>query len=123
MHLCTGKIDVEENFKVFSNKPTALSVVGGSQVKTEYDSWRFNLGPNDQEEFVEINCVGMDSITSKFNKFDLAEISREYREYTGNQKNQTPLPEYVGGSEVHLLLGIKNTKMQPVGLYIVQEHV
>ena len=38
MHLCTGKIDVEENFKVFSNKPTALSVVGGSQVKTEYDS-------------------------------------------------------------------------------------
>ena len=66
-----------------------------------------------QEEFVEINCVGIDSTSSKFNKFNLTEISREYRHYTGDKKNQTLLPEYIRGSEVNLLLGIQNTKIQP----------
>ena len=56
----------------------------------------------------------MDSVTSKFNKYDLSEICSEYISQADPNHAVPLLPKYVGGSEVHLLLGIKNTNLDPV---------
>ena len=53
------------------------------------------------------------SITTKFTKYDLSEICKEYKEEATGEESKTILPDAVGGSKVHLLLGIKNTKLQP----------
>ena len=44
-HLVQGKMAVAAGFEVTSSRPTSLTVVGGGSVKTEYGSYRFNLGP------------------------------------------------------------------------------
>ena len=56
----------------------------------------------------------MDSVTSKFNKYDLSDICSEYISLSDPNHPVPPLPKYVGGSKVHLLLGIKNTNLDPV---------
>ena len=61
-------------------------------------------------EYHKISCVGMDSITSKFNKCDLS----EYISLSDPTHPVPPLPKYVGGSVLHLLLRIKNTNLDPV---------
>ena len=56
----------------------------------------------------------MDSVTSKFNKYDLSDICSELVSLSDPNHPVPPLPKYVGGSKVHLLLGIKNTNLDPV---------
>ena len=56
----------------------------------------------------------MDSVTTKFNKYDLSDICSEYISQSDPNHSVPPLPKYVGGSEVHLLLKIKNTNLDPV---------
>ena len=56
----------------------------------------------------------MDSITSKVNKYDLSDICAEFTLLSDPNHSVPLLQKYVGGSEVHLLLGIKNTSLDPV---------
>ena len=44
-HLVQGKMAVAAGFVITSSCPTSLTVVGGGHLKTEYGSYRFNLGP------------------------------------------------------------------------------
>ena len=113
-HLVQGKMAVASRFELTSSCPTSLTVVGKGKLKTEYGSYRFNLGPGAGGEYHEISCLGMDSVTSKFNKYDLSEICAEFTSLSDPNQSVPPLPKYVGGSEVHLLLGIKNTNLDPV---------
>ena len=57
---------------------------------------------------------GLRYVTSKFNNYDLSEICAEFTSLSDPNQSVPPLPKYVGGSEVHLLLGIKNTNLDPV---------
>ena len=105
---------VAAGFEVTSSRPTSLTVVGGGNLKTEHGSYRFNLGPGAGGEYHEISCVGMDSVTSRFNKYDLSDICAEFTSLSDPNQFVPPLPKYVGVSKVHLLLGIKNTNLDPV---------
>ena len=71
-HLVQGKMAVAAGFEITSSRPMSLTVVGGENLKTEYGSYQFNLGPGAGGEYHEISCVGMDSVTSKFNKYNLS---------------------------------------------------
>ena len=53
------------------------------------------------------------SVTTEFTKYDLTEICKEYKNDAIGQESKTVLPETIGGSKVHLLLGIKNAKLHP----------
>ena len=65
----------------------------------------------DKEKYHEITAVGMNEITNEFHKYDLKEINREYLKYTNEDERKKILPKTVGGSKVHLLLDIKNTRI------------
>ena len=88
--------------------------MGGGSVKTENGSYLFNLEPGAGGECHEILCISMDSVTLKFNKNDLTEICSEYISQTDPNHSVPPLPKYVGGSEVHFLLRIKNMNLDRV---------
>jgi len=44
----------------------------------------------------------------------LEEICKEYRKSCNEGDSIEQLPPYIGGSPVHLLIGIKNTRLSPV---------
>ena len=97
-----------------SSNPTSLTVVGGNKVNSNHGTFRFNLGPGDNDEFHEIVCIGMSDVTAGFGSYDLSEIWEEYRDQVEPAEKDVLLPERVGGSKVHLLLGIKNNNLDPV---------
>ena len=106
-----------------SSNPTSLTVVGVNRVKLNHGTFRFNLGPGENGEFHEVVCVGMNDVTAGFGSYDLSEISEEYRNHAEGAEKDVVLPERVGGSRVHLLLGIKNTNLDPVLVKVLQSGI
>ena len=113
----------KEGLQKVSNTPNALTIVGGDKIYSDHGTFRFNLGPGDNDEYHEIVCIGMNNVTAGFGSYSLSEVSREYREHAEPDEKNEVLPEKVGGSKVQLLLGIKNTKLDPVLLKILPSGV
>ena len=113
IHIIDGSLAEKEGLQRVSNTPTSLTVVGGNKIRSNHGTFRFNLGPGDRGEFHEIVCVGMDDVTAGFGSYDLSDICQEYRDQAIDAGRDVILPPRVGGSRVHLLLGIKNTKLDP----------
>ena len=65
----------------------------------------------------------MKDVTAEFGKYDLKEINQEYLNNASGAEKEYVLPKTVGGSKVHLLLGIKNTKIQPVLIKVLPSGV
>ena len=65
----------------------------------------------------------MDSVTAGFGKYDLKEVIKEYRSSANPEELNDILPETVGGSRVHLLLGIKNMRIQPTLIKVLPSGV
>ena len=96
-NLGEGEFIVKEGLQLVTSKPTELNVVGGGRIKTSYGSYRFNLGPTLEGDYHEIVCMGMNSVTTKFKKYDLTKIIKEYRLTSSEQEKDEILPPTVGG--------------------------
>ena len=112
-NLISGDIAVKERLEKTSEKETTIKTLGGGSICTRYGNYRFSLGPTEENEFAEINCIGMDELTTEFRKYSLEEISQEYRNSCKEGKPE-PVPKYTGGGKVGLLLGLKNPRLHPV---------
>ena len=119
VHIIDGLLVEKEGLQKVSTTPNALTVVGGDKIYSDHGTFRFNLGSGDDDEYHEIVCIGMKDVTAGFGSYNLSEITREYREHTEPGEKDEVLPEKVGGSKVQLLLGIKNTRLDPVLLKIL----
>ena len=111
IHIIDGELAKREGLQKVSSVPTNLTVVGGNKVRSNHGTFRFNLGPGDKGEYHEVVCVGMDNVTEGFGDYDLSEICQEFKEQATGEEEDQVLPKKVGGSKVHLLLGIKNTNL------------
>ena len=106
-HLIDKHIARSEGLFKTSERPTSITVVGGGNIRSSRSSYQFNLGPGANGEFFEMNCIGMEAVTTKFNKYGLTEIGMEYRKLLHPDQQDIILPKKIGGSQVHLLIGIK----------------
>ena len=104
IHIIDGSLAEKEGLQQVSSSSTSLTVVGGDKVVSDHGTFRFNLGPGDNDEFHEIVCVGLSDVTAGFGSYDLSEISREYRDQCEPEQKDVILPMKVGGSKVQLLL-------------------
>ena len=114
IHIIGGSLAEKEGLQKVSSSPTSLTVVGRNKVRSNHGTFRFNLGLGGKGEFHKVVCIGMDNVTEGFGSYDLSEICQEYREQAEENEKNDVLPQKVGGSKVHLLLGIKNTNLDPV---------
>ena len=80
IHIIDGSLAEKEGLQQVSSSPTSLTVVGVDMVVSDHGTFRFNLGPGDNDEFHEIVCVGLSDVTAGCGSYDLSEISREYRD-------------------------------------------
>ena len=65
----------------------------------------------------------MDKVTSGFGEYNLEKVIKEYTELGKGEELEQVLPKTVGGKKVHLLLGIKNTRLQPILLTVLPSGV
>ena len=122
-HLIDGQLARLEELQLISNKAIALGVIGGGSIRMEYGSFRFNLGPGEDGKYHEITAVGMDKVSSGFGEYNLQEVIKEYTEIAQGDELEYVLPQTVGGTKVHLLLGIKKTRIQPILLRVLPSGV
>ena len=98
-HLISGEIAEAENLEKYSSRPTRITVVGGGSVCSEYGSYKFGLGPDEENKFHELRCIGIEDVTTEFRKYDLTDIIKEYTGTFSKNECNTPLPKYVGGGK------------------------
>jgi len=61
------------------------------------------LGPDEENKFHELKCIGIENVTSEFRKYDLLDIIDEYKRSASQEEGNLPLPKYVGGGEGELV--------------------
>ena len=113
-HLIYEHIARSEGLLKTSERSKSISVVGGGNIRSSRSSYQFNLGPGANGEFFEMNCIGMEAVTTKFNEYDLTEIGIEYKRSLHPDQQDIILPKKIGGSQVLLLIGIKNANLNPI---------
>ena len=86
-------------------------MVGGGTIQTSCHQYHLYLGPTADEKYHENTAQGLDQITSKLQKFNLQGIHKEYYQNATEDEKKEILPEYVGGDQVHLLVGIKHSTL------------
>ena len=57
IHIIDGLLAEKEGLQKVSSNPTNLTVVGGSKVRSNHGTFRFNLGPGERGEYHEVVCV------------------------------------------------------------------
>ena len=113
-HLIKGSMAEDANLKVITTRPSTLRVVGGGKVSSEYGSYKIGLGRTINGKVHEIVCQGMADITSDFPKCDLGPINDELKGYKkGNPVSRESLPKEIGGTEVHMIIGLKDPALHP----------
>ena len=121
VNLISGELAETEGLTKSSLKPTRLTVVGGNSIRTQYGQYKFCLGPTNNDEYHEISCQGIENVTGPFKRYDLSDLNREFK----NSLDENPglLPVYSAGGEVKLLLGIRNTYLDPTLVKILPSGV
>lgn len=115
VNMIEGELAEREGLQVISDRPTTIKVAGSNTVVTEYGKYRFRLGPTAGGKFHEITAQGIDNVTTEFSRYPLSEVNSELRSIPGMEDR--PLPEYIGGSRVQLLLGITDPELDPVRIF------
>ena len=78
--------------------------------------YKLTLGLTQEGRSHEIIAQGAPQITARIPRYDLKEINQEIRA-SGLLPKDVKLPASVGGTQVRLLLGIKDVKLQPKFLF------
>ena len=65
----------------------------------------------------------MDNVISEFGEYYLEKVIQEYKETAFGSESEFVLPQSVGGMKVHLLLDIKNTRIQSTLLRVLPSGV
>lgn len=116
-HLIDGELAERVNLKVITSRNQSVGVMGGGTLWTEYGKYCVRLGPTIDGKFHEMKCQGIKRITTAFPLYDLTEVSTEVRKSKKLSDPKTILPKYIGGHQTHLLLGIKDTLLDPDKLF------
>lgn len=115
-NLINGQIAESLNIKVHQREQSSIGVISGNRILTGYGTYELYLGPTTSGKYHQIIAQGMRSITGKFPKYHLDEVNRESLEHADIHPS-TPLPSYVGGDCIDLLIGLKDANLEPVCVF------
>ena len=116
-HLVNGEIAEELMFEVISQKPINVGVAGGGSVSTQYGSYAVGIGPDDDGYYHRIQAQGITNVTGPFDRINLSEINNEVRNCDEYDLRGERLPEYVAGTEAHMIVSLKKIDLQPTLLF------
>ena len=115
-HLIEAQIAEEIGMKVVSQEPSAIGIVSGDRIWTEYGKYQMLLGPTSSGNYFELIAQGITAVTGKFPKYDLTAANEEAQQST-NLHPGTPLPPYIGNERVGLIIGLKCPEIEPTCVF------
>ena len=115
-NLIDGTLAEDLKIKVHTQEPTAIGVISGGQIWTEYGQYQLALGPTRAGKFFQLLVQGISSVTGTIPNYDLKEVNEEVVNHT-DIGEEAILPSYVGGGKIKLLIGLKNAQIEPVCLF------
>ena len=113
-HLIDGELAEDISLKAVSDESVSIGVVGGGKIWTKYGSYSLKIGPTEDGFYHEIVAQGISQMTASFPHYDLSQINKEVKKSGLLAKGTVILPKYIGGQAAGLLIGIKNTGIEPV---------
>ena len=122
-HLIDRNLAKNENLQRISETQSALGVFRGGSIISEFGNFRFNLRSEKDAVSLKIRAIEMKRVTSEFGEYGLEEIDKESISSANELEKEYILPKMVGGSKVHLLLGVKNTRIQPTLLRVLSSGI
>lgn len=112
VNLVEGSLAERVGFTVLDDRCVSIGVAGGSRIWTEYGLYACILGPDANNTSHQIECRGLERITSYFPEFDLRPIGYEAAQ-TFHNGNMLLYPRAIGGDRVKLLIGIRSSSLAP----------
>ena len=114
-HVVRGRLAEESKFKVISQRVEMIGTVSNRSLWTEYGKYSAVLGSETQNQSYEMIFQGMEQITGKFPRYYWNEVNEEVMK--SGKLDDVPLPKYVGGQSVDILIGIKSVDLAPKFLF------
>jgi hypothetical protein len=108
-NLIDGSLAESLGLTVLDDTPATVTVVGGGSISTKYGTYCCILGPDSSNQYHELELQGIESITKPYPPIDLSSLVVEASSFLPNQA----WPTQIGGCDVQLLIGIKNTLLVP----------
>ena len=117
VNLINGDLAENEGLYVLSQQPTQVQGIGAQGVLSEYGRYVITLG-SERGDFHRLTCHGMPQVTVKFPKYNLQAINEEVTQLPCISSD-CPLPEFVGGTQVDLLIGNQDHTLDPVRIGVL----
>lgn len=115
-HLVKGVVAEQSGFKVMDPSNQRVGCLGSHSLWTGYGVYKAALGSDTQGEFFELNVQGIQEITSVFPRYTWDSVNKECLSL-GKLDASQKLPFEVGGRSVDILIGLKNSDLQPKFLF------
>ncbi len=109
-NLVVTQLAMEAGFRLLSKNTIRFSVAGSGHVDSDCGQYAAVLGPDIKGNFHDIECQGVETITTLFPQFDLEPLHEMASRAIGGHPM---LPPHIGGSEVKMLIGIRSTQLAP----------
>ena len=121
-HLIKGELAEELGIQSRIVKPSSIGVLCGDKKWTDSSQYEMFLGPTQAGKYHQIIANGIKSVTAEYPKYNLQDLNQEVLEHT-DIPHGTCLPEYVGGDQVGLLIGLKHSELEPVCIFTLPSGV
>jgi hypothetical protein len=108
-NLIDGSLAESLGLTILDDTPATVTVVGGGSINTRYGTYCCILGPDSSNQYHELELQGIESITKPYPPIDLSSLVVEASSFLPNQA----WPTQIGGCDVQLLIGIKNSLLVP----------
>jgi hypothetical protein len=109
-HLVDGATAESLKLDVLNTENVPVGGLGGKITWSNYGMYSIIFGPDIDGECHELELQGLQKITNEIPDVDLTKLWHEARSI---YKDPRPLPAKVGGTSVHILLGLKSTRLSP----------
>jgi hypothetical protein len=109
-NIVQAKLARDAGFLQLSSKPVTIGVAGGGEIVTKHGQYMAILGPCLDGKSYSLDCQAVSQITRHFPTVRLSAIIEEAKTV---MPSVTSFPFEIGGDEVKLLVGIRQTELAP----------
>jgi hypothetical protein len=111
-NLVRGAFAEAAGFKVMDDRNQMVGALGSTSMWTKYGVYSAILGDEVGGNYHRLLFQGIEQITSEFPRYNLDPVVAE-AQASGCLHPNTPFPKYVGGRATDILIGLKNSELQP----------
>jgi len=119
-NLVQAKLARDVGFLQLSTKPVVIGVAGGGELVTDHGQYMAVLGPDQDGLSYEVEAQAVTQVTRRFPLIDLNPVVKEAK---STMPPDTNFPTEIGGDEVKLLVGIRQTELAPRMLHTLPSGV